>query len=306
VDLRRLLGKTPLVPRAMLLCAGYGTRLRPLTDEVPKPLLSLGDRTLLEHAAAALAEAGLGDAVAVNVHHLAEQFERRLANFPARVTLVHEPEIRGTAGGIAGARSVLGPAPVVVMVGDVVVPRVPRELVEAAANGGLVLAVARRPVGEGTVGVGRAGRLVRLRGECFGDEVQGGDYVGIAALGAEALQALPERGCLFADYALPVLRGGGSVFTFPFLDKVVLPGDDLPSFLMANLSWLDERGLSNYLAPDARVGAGVDVAHALVGRGATIEGRGTVRDTVVLPGARCSAPLERCVVAPSGLVIKVK
>jgi mannose-1-phosphate guanylyltransferase len=289
----------------MLLCAGYGTRLRPLTDEVPKPLLPLGDRSLLEHAVGALATAGLGDAVVINVHHLASEFERSLATWPVRPTLVHEPEIRGTAGGIAGARPALGPAPVVIMVGDVVVPRVPPELGEAAANGGLVLAVAPRPSGKGTVGVGAAGRLVRLRGERFGDEVQGGDYVGIAALGADVLEALPARGCLVADYALPVLRRGGAVFTFPFLEKVVLPGDDLPSFLRANLSWLDERNLTRYVAPDARIAAGVELSRALVGRGAVVEGRGTLRDALILPGARCSAPLERCVVAPSGAVLKV-
>jgi mannose-1-phosphate guanylyltransferase len=292
------------VARAMVLCAGYGTRLRPLTDEVPKPLLPFGDRSLLEHALAAFESSGLGGPVLVNVHHLAEAFER-LPALAGRIRLVHEPEIRGTAGGIAGARHLLGPAPVVVMIGDVVLPSVPSELGRAAERGGLALAVAPRPRGEGPVGVGTNGRLVRLRGERFGEELVGGEYVGLAALGEQALAALPERGCLFGDYALPALREGAEIVTVPYLENVVLPGDDLTSYLRSNLSWLDAQGVDHYIGPDARLGPEVVVRRALVGSGARVEGRGALDDCVVLPGAVCSAPLEGCIVAPGGQVIKV-
>ena len=62
---------------AMVLAAGFGTRMRPLTDRTPKPLLSLAGRPLLDHALDRLAEAGIERAV-VNVHHFADQIEAHL------------------------------------------------------------------------------------------------------------------------------------------------------------------------------------------------------------------------------------
>jgi mannose-1-phosphate guanylyltransferase len=288
----------------MVLGAGFGTRLRPLTDELPKPLLPIGDRSLLEHAISAFRGAGLGASLVVNVHHLAHEFARRLP-FSAAVKLVLEPEIRGTAGGIAGARSELGPAPVVVMIGDVVLDHVPAGFAEAAQAGGLVLAALPRPRGSGSVGVGAEGQLVRLRGERFGEEVAGGEYVGLAALGERALAALPERGCLFADYALPALRAGARIAIFPYLGSALFPGDDLPGLLASYLAWLDANQLNSYVGPGAEVEVGVELERSLVGAGARIEGRGRVARALVLPHAACRAPLSDVIVAPSGLVINI-
>jgi mannose-1-phosphate guanylyltransferase len=288
----------------MVLGAGFGTRLRPLTDELPKPLLPIGDRSLLEHAILAFRGAGLGPELVVNVHHLADEFARRLP-FSAPVELVVEPEILGTAGGIANARSRLGPAPVVVMIGDVLLEYVPRGLAEAAQGGGLVLAASPRPRGSGTVGVGAHGELVRLRGECFGEEVTGGDYVGLAALGERALAALPERGCLFGDYALPELRAGGRISVFPYTGSALFPGDELNGFLASNLAWLAANQLSNYLGRGVQVDPEVELAQSVVGEGARIEGQGRVERTLILSHAVCRAPLSNAIVAPSGRVIKI-
>lgn len=295
---------TPGVARAMVLGAGFGTRLRPLTDELPKPLLPIGDRSLLEHAISAFREAGLGASLVVNVHHLAHEFARRLP-FSAPVRLVVEPEIRGTAGGIAGARSELGPAPVVAMIGDVVLDHVPAALALAAEGGGLVLAALARPRGSGNVGVGAAGQLVRLRGERFGEEVAGGEYVGLAALGERALAALPERGCLIGDYALPELRAGARITIFPYTGSALFPGDDLGGLLASNLAWLDANKLNSYVGRGAEVDPRVELERSLIGEGARIEGRGSVTRTLILPHAVCRAPLSNAIVAPSGLVINI-
>lgn len=290
----------------MILAAGFGTRLRPLTDELPKPLLPVGDRSLLEHGLAAFAGSGLGEPVVVNVHHLAHEFSARLPEWGRRVELVVEPEIRGTAGGIAGARPYLGPAPVAVLIGDVILETVPPSFAQRAGPDELVLAVAPRPAGQGSVGLGPDGEVVRLRGERFAEEQRGGDYVGLAALGANVLAELPERGCLVADYALPRLRRGGRVSSAPFTGRALFPGDDLRGYLAANLSWLKERNLSSYAGAGARVSAGVSLQQSLVGKGARVVGAGSVRHCVVLPGAEAVAPLERSIVTPGGLVVPVE
>lgn len=289
----------------MVLAAGFGTRLRPLTDELPKPLLPIGDRSLLEHAIESFRGAGLGNSLLVNVHHLAKEFERRRAFFSAPIELVFEPVIRGTAGGIAGARAQLGPAPIAVMIGDALLDAVPPEFAASASDGGLVLAARPRPLGSGTLGVGADGRVVRLRGERFGHEVAGGEYVGLCALGARALAELPELGCLIGDYALPVLRSGGRVSTFPFLGQAQFPGDDVKGLFQANLQWLEQHQTNQFVAASARIARDVTLDQVLVSEFAEVEGQGTLSRVLVLPHAKCRAPLTDAIVLPSGRIINL-
>lgn len=85
--------------RAMLLAAGFGTRLRPLTDAIPKCLVPIHGRPLLEIWLDRLTEAGIGPFL-INTHYLASQVERFIAasRFRDQVTLVNEPHLLGTAG----------------------------------------------------------------------------------------------------------------------------------------------------------------------------------------------------------------
>ena len=290
--------------RAMVLCAGLGTRLRPLTHELPKPLVPVGDRSMLAHIVGRLRAAGISSVV-VNVHHLPEEFARDIDGLALKVTVVHEPVIRGTAGGIAGARAQLGRGPVLAWNGDMLVDPPLARLLQAAGSG-LCLAVAPRPVGEGTVGLGQGGRVVRLRGERFGNEVQGGDYVGVAALGPRCLATLPEFGCLIGDWALPELRGGGTVSAVEAAADFADIGDP-KRYLEANLGWLRANGgaRQTWVGAEAEVGDAVTLEQAVVGAGAVIDGVGAVRRSVVWPGARASAPLSDCVVTTGGQVVRV-
>lgn len=85
--------------RALLLAAGYGTRLRPLTNSIAKCLVPIKGKPLLQIWLERLTEAGIGPFI-INTHHLAEQVKVFVATSPYRnkVTLVHETELKGTAG----------------------------------------------------------------------------------------------------------------------------------------------------------------------------------------------------------------
>ena len=85
--------------QAVLLAAGFGTRLRPLTDHTPKCLVPINGRPLLDIWLYQLSEAGVSSFF-INTHYLAEQVEAYVADssFRDRVTLLHEPELRGTLG----------------------------------------------------------------------------------------------------------------------------------------------------------------------------------------------------------------
>jgi MurNAc alpha-1-phosphate uridylyltransferase len=103
---------------AMVLAAGLGTRMRPLTDDRPKPLLDLDGRSLLDHALDRLAAAGVGRAV-VNAHWRGEQIATAMTGRDhPRITLQREDRLLETGGGVALALPHLGGAPFAVVNGD--------------------------------------------------------------------------------------------------------------------------------------------------------------------------------------------
>jgi len=91
----------------MVLAAGLGTRMRPITDRLPKPLVKLGGRTLLDHAIDRLASSGV-ERVVVNLHYKPEMIAAHLAErrSPA-ITLVRESELLETGGGVLNALDAL-------------------------------------------------------------------------------------------------------------------------------------------------------------------------------------------------------
>lgn len=108
--------------KAMILSAGRGERLRPLTDHTPKPLLKAGGKPLIVHLIERLVSAGFVDIV-INYAHLGEQFPTALgdgSNWGAKIS--YSPEINGgleTAGGIIHALPLLGDQPFLVINGDI-------------------------------------------------------------------------------------------------------------------------------------------------------------------------------------------
>src|SRR6185437_12238506 len=102
------------------------------------PLVPVGDRPVIAHVAARLAASGVREAV-INVHHLAEAFTAdRLASLPLALEVVHEPEILGTAGGVANAAALLGGGDVVVWNADILADVDVGALVAARRDAGAV------------------------------------------------------------------------------------------------------------------------------------------------------------------------
>lgn len=101
---------TAMPQTAMVLAAGLGTRLRPITDTLPKPLVEVGGRTLLDHAIDRLALVGV-ERVVVNTHYKAEMIAAQLARRrQPKIELSHEAELLETGGGVAKALPRLGAA----------------------------------------------------------------------------------------------------------------------------------------------------------------------------------------------------
>src|SRR5215213_2045956 len=100
------------INRAMVLAAGLGMRMRPLTDTLPKPLVKVAGKALIDHVLDRLAAAGVETAV-VNVHHMADQIENHLkGRMQPKIEISDERGVLlDTGGGVVKALGKLGDAP---------------------------------------------------------------------------------------------------------------------------------------------------------------------------------------------------
>jgi|RhiMethySRZTD1v2_1073278.scaffolds.fasta_scaffold09910_4 mannose-1-phosphate guanylyltransferase len=109
--------------KAMILAAGLGMRMRPLTDHCPKPLLPLLVQPILDHILAQLPRHGIRDVI-INLHHHADQLARWLGDgsrWGVHLSLSFEPEILGTAGALKRVEPLLQDAPFFVLNADVLI-----------------------------------------------------------------------------------------------------------------------------------------------------------------------------------------
>lgn len=176
----------------MLFAAGRGTRMRPLTDHLPKPLIGVAGVALLDHALG-LARAAGCSTIVVNTHHFADQIAAHLAG--QGILLSHEPVLLETGGGLRAALPLLGAGPVLVLNSDAVwIGTNPLTALMAAWNpahmDGLLLtlpaAEATGYLGAGDFVADPQGALTRARGGA------GDVYLGAQILKTEGLHDIPE------------------------------------------------------------------------------------------------------------------
>lgn len=109
--------------KGIILAAGFGRRLRPLTDQIPKPLLPVGGRCVIHHTLLLLKKYGITE-VFINLHYHADKIKIALGNgssFGMKITYSEEPEILGTGGGIKKIYSHLGREDALVINGDILI-----------------------------------------------------------------------------------------------------------------------------------------------------------------------------------------
>jgi len=298
---------------AMLLCAGLGTRLRPLTDERPKPLVPLVNRALASFALDALARHGVRHVVA-NAHHLAAQIDPGLRPWCERLglslTTLTEAAILGTGGGIRNALPHLGGGDFVVFNGDVLAaPDLGAVVAHHRATGALMTMVLRddpRAEKAGVIEVTAAGRVVRMldEGPAASEPTTRGLFTGIYVLSSAVADELPAEGCVVRHTLRRLLAKGarvsGVVDRSPWYDLGTPAAYAEASFALASgaLAW------PGWAAPADGVvrGDGVRVAEgvtvqgpAVLGDGASVTGAGVVRGCIAWDGATLEAPAERVI-----------
>jgi mannose-1-phosphate guanylyltransferase len=292
--------------RAMVFAAGLGTRLRPLTEYLPKPAIPVLHRPLCWYALDHLRRSGVEHAV-LNLHYLGDALERALASAPPlpglEIALVREERLLGTGGGLRNAARVqserLGRALAedelfVAFNGDILfAPDLERAVAVHRALGAIATMVLRAdPAVEhyGPVEVDGAGRVRRILGEprSHAGSSTALVFTGVHVLSARAIEDLPEQGCIIRQgYQRWLARGevvAGVVDGSPWRDL-----GTPHHYLAANLE----------LATGILLWPGVDPAQAIDPR-ARLDGSSSVDRCVVGPGATIFAGvrLSRCVVWP--------
>jgi len=211
--------------RAMLLAAGLGTRMRPLTDQVPKPLLPVAGRPMILYPLAFLRRHGVTEVV-INTHLYAEQWRQTLGDGSAlgmQITYSPEPVLLDTGGGIKNAEKFFRGETFIVLNADTLIELDLAAVLDAHRRfrplATLVLRQVPNPEEFSAVMVDGEGRIRRLRGQPEEVSVAGMQfftYTGLQVLEPEALKTLPSGrpACLIQDGYLPLLRSGREIRAF--------------------------------------------------------------------------------------------
>jgi mannose-1-phosphate guanylyltransferase len=282
--------------RALVLSAGLGTRLRPLTDSFPKPLLPVAGTPILGHTLDALAAVGC-EAAAINLHYQADEIRRAFGDVRGRLPLTYseEPELLGTLGALHPLRGFLAEADVILLVNGDSLCRWPFRALLAAHRRNRSLAtllLASRPDPEGFgggVGVDRQGRIVSLR-RGDGEPREAARrlvFSGAHALSPKILERVgPGFHDIVRDLYAPLLVENPESLAMAVTDR---PWHDMGTprrFLAGALDWA---GRGGWTAPSATVDRGAGVRRSVVEAGATVEAGARIEGSVLLPGASVEA-----------------
>lgn len=208
--------------KALVLCAGYGRRLGGLTRDRPKPLLEVGDHTIVEHILEGLAARGFTD-VWINLHHHAAQFPARIGDgtaFGVRIQWLIEPEPLGTAGTVASLRDAVGDDPLLVHYGDILTDHDLGALMAAHdRSDAWATALVHQRAGSNSIAVlGKGDRIERFVERPTVPSIGVGAsepwaFSGICVLSPDAIAGIPRMdGADLPAHVFPVLAERGRLF----------------------------------------------------------------------------------------------
>ncbi len=302
---------------AFVLGAGLGTRLRPLTEERPKPLVPIVHKPLITFAFDHLHACGVRRFV-VNTHHRPEAYGELLGEKngwsqyrDSEVHYRHEPELLETGGGIANIRDLVGETPFLVHNGDVLADLPLAQLVETHLATGNIATLGLRSFG-GPCQVqydAATGRVTDIRGAIGGRSEPGFLFTGVYVLSPEIFRQMPdERIFSIIPVFLNLIRRGLPVGGVVLDEGLWFDLGTRSSYLAAHdlflrkgqtLSYPVDRPWPVPIDPTAHIAADVVITGAcVIGPGAEVAGGAHLTDCVVWENAKIAsrARLERCIV----------
>lgn len=284
--------KSSRMTQAFILGAGLGTRLKPLTDRLPKPLVPLFHRPLADWTLDACKSVG-ATRFAVNTHHLPAAWE----NFGGDddVTLFHEPVLLETGGGLKNIEGWMADEPLLVHNGDIFSTLPLKELVAAHHASGLPVTLAVRSVGDARhIALNHIGdRVVDIReklGRADGTHV----FTGIYCINKVFLDLLEKDRIVSVIPAFLKLAEEGKLGAVVLDDGVWLDLGERKSYLEAHRTLQ----LAEPLHPEAEIDPTAVIENSVVGPGAIIGAGAKITDSVIWPDGEVlpGADLKGCIV----------
>jgi NDP-sugar pyrophosphorylase family protein len=285
--------------KAMILAAGEGTRLRPITETLPKPMVPIVGTPLLERTLVWLSDQGVTEA-AINLFHrprrIPDYFGDQFAGM--RLHYLFEDTLRGTSGGVKAAERVLGDALFFVIYGDNLIHADLRRLAAFHAShsglGTVSLFHHPNPTAAGIVGLGADSRILRFVEkppalEVFSDLANAGVYVLDPAIFAFIPPNTPSD---FGRDIFPLLLAQDKLLYGTPLGGYLQDTGTPEAYRQANFDLLAGRTgipFDNphlWIAPSAQIGNGVSfIGRNIVDSGVEIGDDAVVTDSILLPGA---------------------
>jgi mannose-1-phosphate guanylyltransferase len=299
-----------LITQAFVLGAGFGTRLRPLTEDLPKPLVPIFQKPLITFALDHLIQTGITRFI-INTHRLPKCFE---ASFPSSryaghsLRLVNEPVLLGTGGGIKNVQSLLGTEPFIVYSGDILTDVHLEPLIEEhfRAHNDVTLGL-RRNTGLGAGIVARNERIVRISSES--NAAENFDYANVSIWNSEIFPRIPanEELSFIPIVSRWIEEGGkiggvvlddgkwfniGSRFEYLEVHRIISKQGWKPPYVKAP-QWPERVAAGAIVDPSAQI-RGCSV----VGENCSVGAEVVLDDTIVWPDAQIASRsrLRNCIV----------
>lgn len=284
---------------AFLLGAGLGTRLRPLTNHLPKPLVPLFHRPLAAWAADACRRAGL-NRFAVNTHHLPGRWHTFPEEFPEEnFTFFHEPVLLETGGGLKNISSWLGDEPVLVHNGDIFTTLPLEKLIAAHEASGCPVTLAVRTGGPSPHIALHGDRVTDIR-EKLGRASGTHTFAGIYCVNPDFLDLIPPDEIISVIPAFLKLAEEGKLACVVIDEGLWLDLGDRKSYLEAHRV-LD---LAPAIHAEADVSSDAVVENSVIGPRAIVPAGAMVRNSVLWADAVLApeADLDGCTVCSQEIV----
>ncbi|HEU5247534.1 MAG TPA: NDP-sugar synthase, partial [Candidatus Udaeobacter sp.] len=307
--LNRVCGAMNTITQAFVLAAGLGTRLRPLTEDLPKPLIPIFQKALITFALDHLINVGV-ERFVINTHKRPERFENFFCDNEYEghsVALVHEPDLLETGGGIKNAERYLGSDLFLTYSGDILTDVNLQPLIDEHFRRGNDVTLALRETGLASEMAVRDHRVVDIanRYGTTGDL----DFANLAVWNAKVFQQIPpQRKISFIPIVAEWIGKGGKIgglvmndgkwFNISsraqYLDvhRIILREHWAPHYMKIR-EWPERVAKSAIVDPSAQLrGCSVVGENCQVGEGAVLE------DTILWPGAQIASKsqLHGCIV----------
>lgn len=300
--------------RAMILAAGFGTRLWPLTEDRTKPAVPFLDKSLVVYSVEYVRRFGIRDIV-VNLHHCPDSVRDALGDgsaFDTRITYSFEPEILGTGGALDKVRDLLEDDEFVVVNGKIVTDIDLGAAIEAhrsrQAIATLVLLPNEQRERFTVVECDASGAITRFDGFPDPHETKGPTplmFTGIQVLSPRIFEYVPRgRFSHTTMDAYPAAIAAGERVHGHVASGTWREMSTLERYLSESLECARERGQANVVGEGSRVDAGATVEDSVLWRGVTVESGAVVRRSIVGDGVRIGAGehIENRVVVRASIV----